>query len=344
VDFYSHFNQIPAMRSATLSVALCTYNGARYLREQLDSIAGQTRPPDELVVCDDGSTDATLAILEGFAAAAQFPVRIHGNRTPLGTPKNFERAIGLATGEIIALADQDDVWYPHKLERLEQELARSERIGLVFSDADVVDDRLRPAGYRLWQALRACERNRRLIARGRLFEALVRDNLVTGCTAAFRSAYKDLVIPVPTACAHDSWAALVIAAVADVARIDAPLLAYRQHAGNQSGLERFREEHLAERRMRKPPADKLSQIERQAARLRAAYHRLERNRERFPTSPARLRVLRGAIRQAERRLAILRETSPARRVLMTSWDLATLRQFRDAKGLGRRGRDVIVSA
>jgi glycosyltransferase involved in cell wall biosynthesis len=340
----SSATRTPATRRASLSVAMCTYNGALYLREQLDSIAGQTRMPDELVVCDDGSTDATLAILESFAAAAPFPVRIHGNPTQLGTPKNFERAIGLAAGEIIALADQDDVWYPPKLERLEQEFARSERIGLVFSDADVVDDRLRPAGYRLWQALRAFERNRRLIARGRLFEALVRDNLVTGCTAAFRSTYKDLVSPVPTACAHDSWAALVIAAVADVARIDGPLLAYRQHAANQSGLARYREKHGPGKRIRKPPAEKLRRIERRASRLRAAYDRLERNRERFPASPARLRLLRGAIRQAERRLAILRETSAARRVLMASWDLATLRRLRDAKGFGSRGKDLIVRA
>jgi glycosyltransferase involved in cell wall biosynthesis len=317
---------------------MCTYDGARYLRAQLDSIAAQTRLPDELVVCDDGSTDATPGILESFAAAAPFPVRIHVKRAPLGTAKNFERAIGLATGEIVALADQDDVWYPPKLERLEQELARSERIGLVFSDADVVDDRLRLAGYRLSEALRAFERHKRLIARGRLFEALIRDNLVTGCTAAFRADYKDLVIPVPAACAHDSWAALVIAAVAKVARVDAPLLAYRQHGANQSGLARYREEHATEQRIRKPAAEKLRQVERQAARLRAAYDRLERNRERFPTTETRLRLLRGAIRHAERRLAILREPSPARRVLMTSWDLATLRRFRDAKGLGALAR------
>lgn len=321
---------------------MCTYDGARFLREQLDSIAGQTRLPDELVVCDDGSRDGTLPLLESFAAAAPFPVRIHVNPTQLGTAKNFERALGLAAGAIIALADQDDVWYPHKLERLERELARSERIGLVFSDADVVEDRLRPAGYRLWQAMRAFERNRRLLGRGRLFEALVRDNLVTGCTAAFRSHYKDLVIPVATACAHDSWIALVIAAVADVARIDAPLLAYRQHPANQTGLARYREKHASEQRVRTAPADKLSQIERQAARLRAAYERLERKRERFPTSEARLRVLRGAIRHAERRIAILREPSPARRLLRATWELATLRYVRYSDGLRRCRKDVMV--
>ena len=251
---------------------MCTYNGALYLREQLDSLAAQTRLPDELVVCDDGSTDRTLAILDGFAAAAPFPVRIYRNPTRLGTPKNFERAIGLTTGAIIALADQDDVWYPHKLERLEGELARSKRIGLVFSDADVVDDRLRPAGYRLWEARRAVGRNRRLIARGRLFEALVRDNLVTGCTAAFRSDYKDLVIPVPAACAH-CLERVRVAAVADVARIDAPLLAYRQHAANQCGLARYHGEKTAtaaDRGYPNPTAEKLLQAEGRLARLRAA--------------------------------------------------------------------------
>ena len=93
-----------------------------------------------------------------------------------------------------------------------------------------------------------------------------------------------------------------------------------------------------------PEAVEDRQAERQARRLRAAYDRLDRNRERFPTSEPRLRLLRGAIRQAERRLTILRETSPARRMLMASWDLATLRRFRDAKGFGRGGKDVIVRA
>ena len=85
-----------------------TYNGGPYLREQLDSIAAQTHLPDELVVCDDDSTDRTVAILEDFAATAPFPVRVYVNPKNLGTAKNFERAIGLATGEVIALADQDD--------------------------------------------------------------------------------------------------------------------------------------------------------------------------------------------------------------------------------------------
>jgi hypothetical protein len=208
----------------------------------------------------------------------------------------------------------------------------------------VVDDRLHPAGYRLSQALRAFERHRRLIARGRLFEALVRDNLVTGCTAAFRSHYKDLVIPVPAACAHDSWAALVIAAVAEVARIDAPLLAYRQHAGNQSGLARYHgEKHGTGPRLGKSVAEKLRQAEGRLARLRAAEQRLDRSRRRFPARQVRLHMLCAAIRHAERRTAILRETNLARRLLMASWELATLRYARYSEGFRRWRKDVTVT-
>ena len=320
---------------------MCTYNGGLYLREQLDSIAAQTRPPDELVVCDDGSTDRTVAILDDFAAIAPFPVRVYVNRRNLGTPKNFERAIGLTSGEVIALADQDDVWYPHKLERLEKEFARSERIGLVFSDADVVDDRLRPVGYRLWEALRTVQRNRRLIVRGRLFEALIGDDIVFGCTAAFRADYKDLVLPIDWP--HDCWTAFLIAAVADIARTDESLLAYRQHAANQSGLKRYmREKYGIGHGTRKSTAEHLRKIERRVARLRAAYHRLDWNQDRFPTQHGHLRLLRGAIRHAESRTAILRESSLARRALMASWELATLRYVRYSEGFRQCRKDVIV--
>jgi len=320
---------------------MCTYNGGPYLREQLDSIAVQTHLPDELVVCDDDSTDRTVAILEDFAAAAPFPVRVYTNPKNLGTAKNFERAIGLATGEVIALADQDDVWYPHKLERLEKDLAKSIRSGLVFSDADVVDDRLRTAGYRLWEGLRTVERNRRLVARGRLFEALIRDDIVFGCTAAFRANYKDLVLPIEWP--HDCWTAFLIAAVADIARIDEPLLAYRQHAANQSGLKRYmREKYGIGHGTRKSTAEHLRKIERRVARLRDAYHRLDRSRDRFPTQQGHLRLLSSAIRHAETRTAILRETNMARRMLTASWELATLRYGRYSEGFRQCRKDVIV--
>src|SRR3954470_17842517 len=94
------------------SVAMCTYNGARFLGEQLASVAAQTRPPDELVVCDDRSTDETASLVRDFAAAAPFRVRLHVNERNLGSTRNFERAVSLCEGDLIALSDQDDEWLP----------------------------------------------------------------------------------------------------------------------------------------------------------------------------------------------------------------------------------------
>ncbi|TCS71940.1 LmbE family N-acetylglucosaminyl deacetylase [Sulfuritortus calidifontis] len=99
-----------------ISIAMATYNGAKYLQEQLDSLAAQTLLPCELVICDDGSTDATLEIAERFAVRAPFPVRIHRNEKNLGYADNFLKAASLCEGDWIAFCDQDDVWLPHKLE------------------------------------------------------------------------------------------------------------------------------------------------------------------------------------------------------------------------------------
>ena len=91
------------------SIALCTYNGEKFLREQLDSIALQTLLPDELVACDDRSCDSTMEILQEFRERVSFPVHIHQNEENLGSTKNFEKAIKLCSGDIIALCDQADV-------------------------------------------------------------------------------------------------------------------------------------------------------------------------------------------------------------------------------------------
>src|SRR5437879_6214343 len=127
-----------------LSIAMCTYNGARFLKEQLDSIASQTCSPDEVIVCDDHSSDGTVQVIERFASGAPFPVKLQVNETNLGSTKNFEKAIGLCQGEVIALADQDDVWSSIKLERLIAAFESDPNLGLVFSDAQLVDECLLP--------------------------------------------------------------------------------------------------------------------------------------------------------------------------------------------------------
>jgi len=97
-----------------ISVALCTYNGAAFLPEQLDSILGQHLPPNEIIICDDGSTDDTLSILEQYRQKHPAVIKVFNNKQQLGSVKNFEKAINLCSGDIIFLCDQDDIWFPHK--------------------------------------------------------------------------------------------------------------------------------------------------------------------------------------------------------------------------------------
>src|SRR5688500_9098173 len=99
------------MPRVKISVAMCTYNGAQFLRTQLESIIAQSRAPDEIVVCDDCSTDETRALLKQFAAESLVPVSLHFNEQNLGSVRNFEQAIRMCNGNVIALSDQDDVWH-----------------------------------------------------------------------------------------------------------------------------------------------------------------------------------------------------------------------------------------
>lgn len=217
---------------------MSTYNGACYLRPQLDSIAAQTHPPDELIVCDDCSTDDSVEIVKTFAATAPFPVDVHVNNRNVGSTKNFERAIGLCSGDIIALCDQDDVWLPAKLGLLLAEFSPTPGVGLVFSDAEVVNEDLSPAGYSLWEKLKLEEPELKRLRDGRGFKSLLQGATVTGATAAFRSCFNPLILPIPDniAMIHDAWIAVLIAAVSRVVPLPERLIKYRQHYSQQVGV------------------------------------------------------------------------------------------------------------
>jgi len=214
---------------------MCTYNGAEFLPAQLESIIRQSRQPDEIVICDDGSTDETQMLLQQFANNPR--VRININETNLGTVKNFEQGVSLCTGDVIALSDQDDVWREDKLELIDAAFARNPKAGLVFSDAEIVDEDLNATGRRMWDEVGFAAHKQKLVAHGRALDVLITGWTVTGATMAFRSEYKRLALPIPTniQMIHDGWIALAVASVADVITIDEPLIKYRQHARQQIG-------------------------------------------------------------------------------------------------------------
>lgn len=292
----------PGPQRLSACVAMCTYNGASYLREQLQSVLEQSRLPDCMVILDDGSGDTTLQIARQFAREAPFPVRVERNDRNLGYAKNFEKAIRLAEGDLIFLADQDDVWDCSKLSKMVAQFERAPHVGLVFTDAEVVGEDLHPCGYRLWSTVGFSAAKQVQVQDGRAFDLLLLwGNVVTGATMGFRSSFKDLVLPVEGGI-HDAWIALLISAVADVAPIPEPLIQYRQHATNQIGAKRT---GLLERILRPRPLQA-----RDLERLLEASARLER----WPDAPAdRLVLLSESIDHLATRLAL-----PPQRVLRVS--------------------------
>jgi glycosyltransferase involved in cell wall biosynthesis len=323
------------MPQLSLSVALCTFNGSRFLLEQLQSIGLQSLPPDELVICDDRSSDNTVAIIESFALGAPFPVRLEVNPTNLGSTKNFELAISRCRGDVIALSDQDDIWQTDKLEQMERVLRQTPSAGAIFSDADVVDEQLTPLGYKLWDRYRFTKTRQRHLIAGRAFRVLLDQNAVTGATLAFRSWLKEWVIPIPDCWMHDAWIAAVTAALSDMCTVEEPLIQYRQHAQNQVGG-------------RKPP---LPEFLKAVVRDNTAFYQdyveqLKLLRQRLTGCPKLKRLDDLSLLDSRILHFEARARMPAqrlRRLPLALRELWTLRYFRHSNGSISLGKDLFLS-
>ncbi len=220
----------------TVSVAMATYNGAKHLRAQLDSIQSQTRLPDELVICDDCSLDSTVDLVTEFAKTATFQVLIVRNDARLGSTKNFEKAISLCTGDVIALCDQDDIWLPEKLERQCAMLERDPGLGGVFSDARLIDSQSQDTGKTLWQVNRFTHAGQMKIHNGDMFSDAVTKWKALGCTMIFRASLVDKIIPIPERWDHDGWIAWIIAMYSRIDIIPEALICYRIHPTQSCGV------------------------------------------------------------------------------------------------------------
>jgi len=314
------------------SIAMCTYNGAAYLKQQLTSIAAQTRIPDELVICDDGSTDETAAILKSFAVKTTIPGRLEFNQANLGSNKNFAQAISLCSGDLIALCDQDDIWHPEKLARIEAIFAERADVGLVFTNGDVIDENSQPVNYTLWQGVGFSSESQAKIKAGRAFTTLTVRPAVTGAAMAFRRHFSSLILPIPDdpKFVHDEWIALLIAATADLAMIDEPLMKYRRHSHQQIGVAAPGPE----------PAEGIVSQMRQGIRrenpfafeikrLQAVSDRLSSNRQDFPCESA-LHLLNDRVAHLSARARISQRGLKS--VLSVLRELLTLRYHRYSRG------------
>ena len=211
------------MSSPLVSVALATCNGARYLREQLETVYEQTWPHLEVVASDDASTDGTVEILADYAARRGLRYEVNPRR--LGLVGNFARAIALCRGEYVALCDQDDLWKPHRIATLLAHLGGST---LIYCSAEEV---LTTAGeQKIDTSFAGIVRFARAQGSGRPTRQLLAENWVVSHTLLFRRELVAHALPIPPhQLFHDGWLALVASKLGGIRYLDERLQVYRQH-------------------------------------------------------------------------------------------------------------------
>lgn len=253
-----------------ISIAMATFNGAIYLKSQLESLATQSRPPDEVVIVDDCSVDATEQIAKSFASDAPFALKFIKNPHQLGVTANFEKAMMSCSGDIIFTSDQDDVWLSGKIERMVREFEDSSAL-LVVCDAKLVDSELRPLKGTLWDSVGFQGLEYARAINGQVFEVLTRRNFVAGMAMAIRKPFLETIRPLPKEWVHDGWAALVAAAYEGVRIVPEALVYYRLHGKNAIGVQSFTfadKLRLAWELPRKALLEKAEQMEVAADRLK----------------------------------------------------------------------------
>lgn len=231
-----------------ISVALCTYNGALYIREQIESIINQTRKVDEIVVCDDCSTDNTVSTLHQLSSAYPDVIRLIQNDQRLGVFDNFRKAFSNCSGDIIFVSDQDDIWMPHKVETTMCYLKKHPLIELVFSDSTMFGGPF--DGKRTSDYLNFPKDNRRMFAAGLAYELSLFQVFSLGSTMAFRKNLlqeldkKTLEQFVKTRPlqhgtgwdGHDYFLQLIASSIGAIAYIHKSLSYYRIHEKQTSGI------------------------------------------------------------------------------------------------------------
>jgi glycosyltransferase involved in cell wall biosynthesis len=212
-------------KNLSVSVAMTTCNGEKYVAGQIESILAQLEADDRLVIADDGSTDKTLEIVKGFASIDDRIKLLYGNS--LGIVRNFEKAIKECSNELIFLSDQDDVWVSDKVKIIKEYFLDHQDVTLIMSDLIVVNQDLETVNES-YMKLRGCSTG---IVRN------IMKNSYVGCALAFRRELKELFLPFPKGIPmHDSWIGLLAEMFGKVRMIEDKLVLYRRYKGNVTSL------------------------------------------------------------------------------------------------------------
>ena len=227
----------------SISVALCTHNGARFIQEQVRSILEQSNPPQELVISDDASRDDTLelarAVHDRHRTVFGMPpvaLKILENPTAVGVSANFERAIQATSGDLVALSDQDDLWRTDRLAVAHKEFQTRPNLDLLFGNARLVDSAGIDLRRTLFDVLQLSAAAAERMHSGKGLALLIRRNLATGATVMFRRRLLAVASPFPPYWVHDEWLAIMAAATGQIDLTDEWLIDYRQHGSNVIGV------------------------------------------------------------------------------------------------------------
>ena len=231
-------------RPLTISVAMRVYNSSRFVGEQLASILTQSSPPEQIVIGDDGSDDNTLALITAMIETEQqarpswkteVTILSSGH---VGITANIERTIAACTGDIVIICDHDDRCAPTRFEWIRAAFEQQPELLFIHSDATLIDEGGDPRGVLLTERQLVTGWERERYRGGAAFPVLIRRNIVTGATAAFRRELVSHAVPFPRAWVYDEWLGIVAAGMGRLSFLEEPLLQYRQHSSNKQGVRR----------------------------------------------------------------------------------------------------------
>lgn len=218
-----------------LSVALCTFNGSKFIEQQINSILTQTVKVDEIIVCDDKSTDTTISILKKLQILHPSIV-LFENEINLKSTKNFEKAIQMCSGDYIFLADQDDVWNEHKVAKTIALFEQNKTAEGVFSNADLINNNGNSLSNKtIWDSVFFFEKE--MTKPINFIDLMSKNgNIVTGATFCIKKEIKSFIFPFSEELLHDEWIATLLAFRNTLYYSTENLISYRIHEHQQVGM------------------------------------------------------------------------------------------------------------
>lgn len=218
------------------SVALCTYNGEKYIKEQLDSILNQSLLIDEIVICDDNSTDATHDIINEYCSKFPSIFKFYINETNLRSVKNFEKAISLCTNDVIFLSDQDDIWHTEKNKDYIEYFNTHPEIDVIASNGFCIDENSNVYDkYAVWDVPQFLAEKGVIFNYNKVISYV--SNIATGASMAFRKSICDEILPFPIMknFHHDEWIAILSSKRNAFVMLPEKYFYYRIHKNQQVG-------------------------------------------------------------------------------------------------------------